>query len=104
MDLSRLADEYILGSDADIRVVIGIDVEYKGSKKASVSIWLPHIRVDAVGEKELSVVQTVTDKVGSPTFEKPIFCLIFLALSRRRRKPCSQSPSQLATATPCLCY
>ena len=25
-DLSRLANEYILGSDADIRVVIGIDV------------------------------------------------------------------------------
>ncbi|XMA13711.1 hypothetical protein WAI453_006502 [Rhynchosporium graminicola] len=29
-DLSRLADAYILESDADIRVVIGIDVKYKG--------------------------------------------------------------------------
>lgn len=65
-DLSRLAHEYILGSDADIRVVIGIDVEYKGSKKASVSIWRPHIEVNDAGERELFVVQTTTDKVYSP--------------------------------------
>ena len=64
-DLSHLAHEYILGSDADIRVVIGIDVEYKGSKKASVSIWRPHIEVDSAGETELCVVQTVTDQVCS---------------------------------------
>jgi len=62
-DLSRLAHEYILGSDADIRVVIGIDVEYKGSKKASVSIWRPHIKVNNTEEKELSVVQTTTDQL-----------------------------------------
>jgi hypothetical protein len=42
-DLSRLTDEYILSSDADIRVVIGIDIKYKGGKKAPVSIWRPHI-------------------------------------------------------------
>ncbi|MCJ1469037.1 hypothetical protein MMC07_007669 [Pseudocyphellaria aurata] len=61
-DLPRLADEYILGSDARIRAVIGIDVEYKGSKKASVSIWRPHIGVNDVGEKELFALQTVTDQ------------------------------------------
>jgi hypothetical protein len=65
-DLPRLANEYILGSDADIRVVIGIDVEYKGSKKASVSMWRPRIGGNDVGEKELFVVQTVTDQVYSP--------------------------------------
>jgi hypothetical protein len=64
-DLSRLANEYILGSDADIRVVIGIDVEYKGSKGASISIWRPHIDVNDMGEKELFVAQTVTDQVCS---------------------------------------
>ncbi|KAH8724189.1 hypothetical protein GQ44DRAFT_709277 [Phaeosphaeriaceae sp. PMI808] len=62
-DLPRLADDYILGSNTNIRVVIGIDVEYKGSKKASVSIWRPHIRVNNTGENELSVVQTVTDQL-----------------------------------------
>ncbi|KFY05437.1 hypothetical protein V491_09128 [Pseudogymnoascus sp. VKM F-3775] len=62
-DLPRLANEYILGSDADIRVVIGIDVEYKGSKKASVSVWRPRIGVNDMGEKELVAVQTVTDQL-----------------------------------------
>ncbi|TVY81589.1 hypothetical protein LSUE1_G007487 [Lachnellula suecica] len=62
-DLSRLADAYILGSDADIRVVIGIDIEYKGSKKASISIWRPHIGVDTAGQTELSVMQTVSDQL-----------------------------------------
>jgi len=64
-DLPKLADDYILGSDADIRVVIGIDVEYKGSKKASISIWRPQIEVNEIGEKELCVVQTVSDQVCS---------------------------------------
>ncbi|KAG9246897.1 hypothetical protein BJ878DRAFT_532941 [Calycina marina] len=61
--LELSSHEYILGSDADIRVVIGIDVEYKGSKKASVSIWRPHIEVNDAGERELCVVQTVTDQL-----------------------------------------
>ena len=37
-DLSRLVNEYILRSDADIHTVIGIDIEYKGSKKVSISV------------------------------------------------------------------
>ncbi|TVY53879.1 hypothetical protein LSUE1_G008847 [Lachnellula suecica] len=42
-DLLRLADTYILGSNADIHVIVGIDVEYKGNKKAFVSVWRPYI-------------------------------------------------------------
>lgn len=61
--MSRLANDYILGSDADIRAVIGIDVEYKGSKRASVSVWRPRISLDNDGEKELSAMQTVTNQV-----------------------------------------
>ncbi|MCJ1463272.1 hypothetical protein MMC07_001878 [Pseudocyphellaria aurata] len=49
-------------TDAYICVVIGIDVGYKGSKKASVSIWRPHIGVNDVGEKELFALQTSTDQ------------------------------------------
>jgi len=36
-DLERLADDYILGSDSDIRVVVGLDIEYKTGKKAPLS-------------------------------------------------------------------
>ncbi|RDL33125.1 Uncharacterized protein BP5553_08564 [Venustampulla echinocandica] len=62
-DLSRLANEYILGSDADIRVVIGIDVEYKGSKRATISMWRPQIVINDAGEGELCAIQTVTDQL-----------------------------------------
>lgn len=89
-DLSRLANEYILRLDADIRVVIGVDVEYKGSKKASVSIWRLQIRVNDMGEKELCALQTVTDQVYSPINHwKAITCLTLLALPQRCGKPCS---------------
>ena len=81
------------GSDTDIRVVISIDVEYKGSKKVSISIWRPHIRVDAAGEKELSIVRTVSNQVYSPKFDKAIYFLIHLALPRQKRTACSQFPS-----------
>jgi len=99
-----LADAYILGSDADIRVVVGIDVEYKGSKKASIPIWRPHIGVNAAGQTELSVVQTVSDQVYSSAFDKATYLLTLLALPRRRREACSRFPSQPAIATPRLCH
>jgi hypothetical protein len=66
-DLARLADDYILGSDRDIRVVIGIDVEYKASKKATLSVWRPQIVLNDAGEGELCAVQTLTDQVCSST-------------------------------------
>ncbi|KAL2042631.1 hypothetical protein N7G274_004390 [Stereocaulon virgatum] len=41
-DLVKLAAEYICGSDGNIGVVLGLDIEYGvGSKRASISIWRP---------------------------------------------------------------
>jgi hypothetical protein len=56
-DLPRLADDYILGSDSDIRVVIGLEVDYKG-KMATISVWRPRIQTSDTGE-ELVAEQTV---------------------------------------------
>ena len=61
--LERLAEEYILGSNGDVRVVIGLDIEYRGSKKGTVSMWRPQIVRNDAGEQELVCVQTVTDQV-----------------------------------------
>ena len=38
-DLAIIAKDYILGSNGDICVVIGLDVEYYSSKKATLLVW-----------------------------------------------------------------
>jgi hypothetical protein len=60
-DLPRLADDYILGSDARIRVVVGVDVDYRG-KMATLSIWRPQIEINDAGEEELIAFRTLTNQ------------------------------------------
>ena len=62
-DLERLADDYILGSDSDIRVVVGLDIEYKTGKKATLSVWRPNIITNEAGEKELVAQLIVANQV-----------------------------------------
>lgn len=64
-DLPHIADDYILGSDGDIQVVVGIDVEYQGSMKATLSVWRPRIIENEDGDAELVAEQTVVDQVYS---------------------------------------
>jgi hypothetical protein len=50
-DLPFLADDYILGSNGSIQVVIGIDLEYRENKgqEAKVLLWRPaHVEQDGV--------------------------------------------------------
>ena len=37
--LRTLAEEYILGSDLEIRVVVGVDIEYSNNKRSTFSVW-----------------------------------------------------------------
>ncbi|MCJ1395237.1 hypothetical protein MMC18_008120 [Xylographa bjoerkii] len=62
-DLERLADDYILGSNSDIRVVVGLDIEYKTGKKATLSVWRPNIITNEAGEKELIAQLIVANQV-----------------------------------------
>jgi hypothetical protein len=39
--LPYLADTYIVEPDEKIGVVIGLDIEYKWTKKATLSMWRP---------------------------------------------------------------
>ena len=42
--LERLAIDYIHGTNGNVEVVIGLDIEYQGSQKATMSVWVPKIR------------------------------------------------------------
>ena len=62
--LYRLAENYLLDSDASVQVVVGLDIEYgkKGSRKAALSIWRTREFPTSDGP-ELRAVQVVADKV-----------------------------------------
>ncbi|EKV12619.1 hypothetical protein PDIG_42200 [Penicillium digitatum PHI26] len=46
-----LADDYILDTNGNVKLVIALNIEYRGSKKATLSIWRPEdIIVDGVEE------------------------------------------------------
>lgn len=70
-DLERLADDYILGSESDIRVVVGLDIEYKTSKKATLSVWRPNIITNEAGEKELVAQLIVANQVFRDSHGNP---------------------------------
>lgn len=60
--LATLADDYILETDGSIRLVIGLDLEYKGSKQATISTWRLQRRLGDEGE-EYVAAQVIQDQV-----------------------------------------
>ena len=57
-ELAGLANEYISGSDDNIAVMLGLDIEYGvGSRTASLSIWRPRLLPDP-DEKEVVLLET----------------------------------------------
>ncbi|KAF2787667.1 hypothetical protein K505DRAFT_316306 [Melanomma pulvis-pyrius CBS 109.77] len=72
--LARLAEDYLLDSDANIRIVVGLDIEYgkEGSRKATLSVWRTNLFHTPNGDDELRVVQEAADETfrddqGNPT-------------------------------------
>ena len=57
--LQRLAEEYILGSDLEIQVVVGVDIEYSKSKRATFSVW--KARAQGPDNDKVWVVAPVVD-------------------------------------------
>jgi hypothetical protein len=78
--LSRLAEDYLLDSDASIQVVIGLDIDYgkKGSRMATLSVWRTQVFHTTDGD-ELRVVQDITDEVCPRTSFFRIQLLTFVS-------------------------
>ena len=60
--LRHLADDYILETNGSVRVVIGLDVDYK-TRKGSISMWRPGYVENKQGELELEATQTLYNQV-----------------------------------------
>lgn len=62
--LGRLAEDYLLDSNANVQVVIGLDIEYskKGSRKATLSVWRTEL-FQAEEGSELRATQETADEV-----------------------------------------
>ncbi|KAJ4329603.1 hypothetical protein N0V87_010723 [Didymella glomerata] len=70
--LGRLAENYLLDSDASVRVVVGLDIDYGNeSRKAALSIWRPRLFETADG-LELRAVEEVADEVFRDDEGNPI--------------------------------
>ena len=62
--LIDLAENYLLASDGGIRVMVGIDLEYKKSKEASISIWRLKTSPGHDGQPEGEVIQELDNEVS----------------------------------------
>jgi hypothetical protein len=62
--LPHLADNYILETNGNIRVVVGLDIDYK-TKKATVSMWRPQYVTTQQGEVDLVAAQTVDHQAST---------------------------------------
>ncbi|CZR67846.1 uncharacterized protein PAC_17745 [Phialocephala subalpina] len=65
--LVGLADNHILGSYSGIGVVVGLDLDHKKSKEASISVWRLKNSVNDDGEVEGKVEQVVDNQVTCPS-------------------------------------
>lgn len=61
-NLPKLADHYIMESNGSIQTVIGIYLDYRGSKRATISIWRRSYGVDQQGQY-LSAEEVVVSQV-----------------------------------------
>ncbi|PVH67721.1 hypothetical protein DL98DRAFT_442935 [Cadophora sp. DSE1049] len=70
-ELNDLAEDYILGSDGNIPCVVGLNIEYKQSKKATFSVWQPQYIEHDDGQECLVSAQTVfRDELGNLSGDK----------------------------------
>ena len=65
--IPHLADEYILETDGSVRVVVGLDIDYK-TKKGTASMWRPHYIRNEQGQLELEAAQTLNNLVCQLSF------------------------------------
>ncbi|KAL9119288.1 MAG: hypothetical protein Q9187_004157 [Circinaria calcarea] len=78
-NLKRLAKTYILGSNGDIRVVVGIDMEYPDISSASVSLWqVKYTKEPDTTMRTVEVDSIIEDQVISDSINQDFKLVITL--------------------------
>jgi hypothetical protein len=55
--VAHLADEYILNTDGSVNTVLAFDIDYRSSKRATITVWRPdYVTVDDVEEFRATAV------------------------------------------------
>ena len=68
-DIRRLVSDYIVESDANINMVVVLDIEYQGARSASFSVWRPQFSISqGDGQEELTAAQIEADVVRQLIF------------------------------------
>ncbi|KAL9120796.1 MAG: hypothetical protein Q9187_002652, partial [Circinaria calcarea] len=74
--LERLADHYILESSGSISTVVGISLDYRGTSKATLSMWYPRYGVDELGQylasNEILKRQEFRTANGTPVMDQSL--------------------------------
>jgi hypothetical protein len=66
--IPHLADDYILETNGSVRVVIGLDIDYK-TKNGTISVWRPGYVKNEQGQLELEATQTLYNQVRRSLLE-----------------------------------
>lgn len=65
-DLKKLAWEYIQNSNGNFKIVLGVEVDYRKTKGATLSVWRPRFLREG-GFNNLDVEQTIKSEVTEPS-------------------------------------
>jgi hypothetical protein len=68
-DLPRLAHQYFTRSGGNIKVFVGLDIEYRGSRGATVSVWKSEVRPKHNGTLRLYMKKTIDNNVRPLDFD-----------------------------------
>lgn len=64
-EIPYLADDYILNTDGNVKVVVGLDIDYKRSQRAALSVWRPKYVMNQ-GDLEFRTTAVVEGEVRLP--------------------------------------
>ncbi|KAH8723921.1 hypothetical protein GQ44DRAFT_577396, partial [Phaeosphaeriaceae sp. PMI808] len=111
--LGRLAEDYLMDSDASVRVVVGLDIEYgkKKTSEATLSVWRTKLFSTTDGnEPELRVFKEVADQVfrdeqGNPTNHQGLqLCLSDFACEELTTDIIDSEERKIKVSTQDICH